>query len=124
MASEERSRNVDSAFLRRGCGGGHRACAAIVPVSGRLAPAPSQRRGRQPSQRRGIVYIEHSARVAEALELQVTAAGGNVLLAVPFDAVVFDRTWSDPGVPMPDSPRSRRTYCRRRGSAGRSVVVN
>jgi hypothetical protein len=43
-------------------------------------------------------YVEDPALVAEALELRVAERDANVLLAAPFDPVVFDRSWSERGV--------------------------
>ncbi len=44
------------------------------------------------------VYVNDPEVVAEALGLRPADTGGNVLLALPFDAVVFDRTVSFEGV--------------------------
>jgi len=50
-----------------------------------------------PLPRLALAYVEEPRVAAEALELHV-ADRGNVLLAAPFDPVVFDRTWSEEGV--------------------------
>lgn len=47
--------------------------------------------------RLALAYVEDPRAAAEALDLKA-ADRGNVLLAAPFDPVVFDRTWSDRGV--------------------------
>ncbi len=45
-----------------------------------------------------MAYVEDPASAAEALELRVAEGDANVLLAAPFDPVVFDRCWSERGV--------------------------
>jgi len=47
--------------------------------------------------RLALAYVEDPRAAAEALDLKA-ADRGNVLLAVPFDPVVFERTWSERGV--------------------------
>jgi hypothetical protein len=64
-------------------------------VSGSLA---ARRKTPVAAPRLAIAYVEDPAAAAEALELRVADRGGNVLLAVPFDPVVFDRSWSERGV--------------------------
>jgi hypothetical protein len=44
-----------------------------------------------------LAYVEDPRTAGEALDLHV-ADRGNVLLAAPFDPVVFDRSWSERGV--------------------------
>jgi len=51
-----------------------------------------------PSPRLAIAYVEDPVAAAKALELRSAAAVANVLLASPFNPVVFDRTWSEEGV--------------------------
>ncbi len=42
--------------------------------------------------RQAAIYVEDSSRAAERLKLRPADAGANVILAEPFDPVVFDRT--------------------------------
>jgi hypothetical protein len=42
--------------------------------------------------RQAAIYVEDSARAAERLKLRPADAGANVILAEPFDPVVFQRT--------------------------------
>jgi hypothetical protein len=48
--------------------------------------------------RLGVVYVQQSAQAAVHLGLRPVDAGANVLLATPFDPVVFDRTKTVEGV--------------------------
>jgi len=43
--------------------------------------------------RLATLYAENPSGMAEALELRPAESGANVLIAEPFDSVVFDRTW-------------------------------
>jgi len=63
-------------------------------VSGSLA---ANRKAPVGPTRLALAYVEHPRTAAEALDLQV-ADRGNVLLAAPFDPVVFDRSWSERGL--------------------------
>jgi len=45
------------------------------------------------SPRLAAVYVEDTTRTAERLGVRAAEAGANVLLAEPFDSVVFDRLW-------------------------------
>lgn len=63
-------------------------------ISGPLAAA---RKAAVATPRLAIAYVEDPA-AAETLELSLADRGANVLLAVPFDPVVFDRSWSERGV--------------------------
>src|SRR5712692_6135743 len=64
-------------------------------VTGSLA---ATRKAPAAAAREAIVYVEDPAAAAEALELRSDDRGANVLLAAPFDPVVFDRSWSERGV--------------------------
>ncbi|GAC1644142.1 MAG: hypothetical protein NVS4B2_33790 [Chloroflexota bacterium] len=44
------------------------------------------------------LYAENAERIAEELALRPVQSGANVLIAEPFDPVVFDRTWERKGV--------------------------
>jgi hypothetical protein len=46
------------------------------------------------------VYVDDIARTAERLRLRLTDTGANVVLAEPYDPVVFDRTTVREGVPV------------------------
>jgi hypothetical protein len=48
--------------------------------------------------RLAMLYVDDPEPVASALKLRPAEAGTNVMLLVPFDAVVFERTWEDEGL--------------------------
>jgi len=51
------------------------------------------------SPRLAVIYVDGIvSRVALDLQVTETELGGNVMLLEPYDAVVFDRTWSSDGV--------------------------
>jgi hypothetical protein len=59
-------------------------------AANRLAPvAPA---------RLAMLYVDDPGSAASALKLRPTEAGTNVMLLVPFDDVVFERTWKDRGL--------------------------
>ncbi len=71
-----------------------RHCGRLYAVSGSLA---ANRKAPVGPTSLALAYVEEPHAAAEALELHV-ADRGNVLLAAPFDPVVFDRSWSEAGV--------------------------
>ncbi len=44
--------------------------------------------------RLGTLYVESTQKAMDVLDLRAAEAGANVILAEPFDPVVFERTWS------------------------------
>jgi hypothetical protein len=48
--------------------------------------------------RLATIYSEDPDRLASALEVQPAEAGANILVLRPYDAVVFERTWSAEGL--------------------------
>lgn len=48
--------------------------------------------------RLAMVYLEDPESVAAELGLTATERGANAMLLVPFDEVVFERTWTDEGI--------------------------
>lgn len=64
-------------------------------VTGSLAAA---RRAPVAASRLAVVYVEDVAGAARALGLRAAESGANVMLVRPFDAVAFDRTWTDQGL--------------------------
>jgi len=44
--------------------------------------------------RLAVIYVDEMDRAADQLSLKPADAGANVLLAEPFDSVVFERTWT------------------------------
>ncbi|HLG71059.1 MAG TPA: helix-turn-helix domain-containing protein [Chloroflexota bacterium] len=48
--------------------------------------------------RLAVVYVPDVVRSAERLQIKSLETGANVLLAEPFDRVVFERTWQEDGV--------------------------
>ena len=50
------------------------------------------------SVRQAVIYVEDIEKAAEELKLKKVEAGANVMLAEPFDPVVFERTWQKEGV--------------------------
>jgi hypothetical protein len=45
-----------------------------------------------------VVYSEDPERLAEVLRLRPTTTGGNVVTALPYDPIVFERTWTEDGI--------------------------
>lgn len=45
-----------------------------------------------------VVYTGDPERLADTLRLRPTRTGGNVVTALPYDPIVFDRTWEQDGV--------------------------
>jgi hypothetical protein len=64
-------------------------------VTGSLAAA---RRASVAAARLAGVYVDDPAAVADSLGLRPADAGANVILARPFDAVAFTRTWVEDGL--------------------------
>ncbi|MEO9048345.1 MAG: hypothetical protein ABI334_01865 [Candidatus Dormiibacterota bacterium] len=64
-------------------------------VSGSLAAAA---RAPITAARLGVVYVADVTLAAERLRLRQADSGANVMIAEPFDRVVFDRTWMTNGV--------------------------
>lgn len=64
-------------------------------LSGSLAAA---RKAPTVSPRQGIAYVDDPTAAADLLDLRAGDRGANLLLATPFDPVVFDRSWSERGV--------------------------
>ena len=54
-----------------------------------------------------VVYTEDPERLAETVRLRPTRTGGNVVTAVPYDPIVFERTWEEDGLRF--AFRSRRS---------------
>jgi hypothetical protein len=48
--------------------------------------------------RLAMLYVDDVGSAATALKIRPTEAGANVMLLVPFDDVVFERTWQDGGL--------------------------
>lgn len=48
--------------------------------------------------RLAMLYVDDVESAATALKVRPTEAGANVMLLVPFDDVVFERTWQDRGL--------------------------
>lgn len=48
--------------------------------------------------RLGLIYVDDAAAMAEELDLREAEVGANVMLLVPFDDVVFERTWDADGL--------------------------
>lgn len=45
-----------------------------------------------------VVYTDDPERLAEAVRLRPTRNGGNVLTALPYDPIVYERTWEQDGL--------------------------
>jgi len=45
-----------------------------------------------------VVYTDDPERLADTLRLLPTATGGNVVTALPYDPIVFERTWTRDGI--------------------------
>lgn len=45
-----------------------------------------------------VVYTDDPERLADAVRLRPTKTGGNVVIAVPYDPIVYQRTWEEDGV--------------------------
>lgn len=45
-----------------------------------------------------VVYTDDPERLADTVRLRPTRTGGNVVTALPYDPIVFDRTWERDGV--------------------------
>ena len=50
--------------------------------------------------RLAAIYVDDVAEMAGALGLREAETGANVLLAEPFDSVVFERTWAAGGITL------------------------
>lgn len=50
--------------------------------------------------RLAVVYVDSARKVADELGLRPAEAGTNVILAEPFDPVVFERTWEAGGITL------------------------
>jgi hypothetical protein len=48
--------------------------------------------------RLATLYVDDPERLAERLDLRRAEAGANVVMARPYDSVVFDRTWQEDGL--------------------------
>jgi hypothetical protein len=44
------------------------------------------------------IFVENMPKAAEAMDLRRAETGTNVILAEPFDDVVFERTWERDGI--------------------------
>ncbi len=44
-----------------------------------------------------VVYTDDPERLADAVRLRPTKTGGNVVIAVPYDPIVYQRTWEEDG---------------------------
>jgi hypothetical protein len=64
-------------------------------ITGSLA---AERRTSAAVSRLATVYVADPSAAAESLDLRNADGGANVILAAPFDPVVFDRGWSEDGV--------------------------
>ncbi|MGE0454020.1 MAG: hypothetical protein AB7O37_18135 [Vicinamibacteria bacterium] len=64
-------------------------------LSASLAAA---RRAPVAAPRLGVVYVEDADEAMQSLGLRAVDAGANVLLAMPYDPVVFERTWEADGL--------------------------
>lgn len=64
-------------------------------ITGSLAAA---RRISLAPPRLATIYTEDPDRLARALEVRPAEAGANILVLRPYDAVVFERTWSEEGL--------------------------
>ena len=45
-----------------------------------------------------VVYTDDPERLADTVRLRPTRTGGNVVTAVPYDPIVFERTWEREGL--------------------------
>jgi hypothetical protein len=45
-----------------------------------------------------VVYTDDPERLADAVRLRPTRTGGNVVTALPYDPIVFERTWERDGM--------------------------
>ena len=45
-----------------------------------------------------VVYTDDPERLAESLRLRPTRTGGNVVTAIPYDPIVYERTWEQDGL--------------------------
>ncbi len=45
-----------------------------------------------------MVYTDDPERLAETVRLRPTRTGGNVVTAVPYDPIVYERTWEQNGL--------------------------
>ena len=45
-----------------------------------------------------VVYTDDPERLAETVRLRSTRTGGNVVTALPYDPIVFERTWEQDGI--------------------------
>jgi hypothetical protein len=80
---EQFLRDLASSKLRRWAITGSFASSQLVSVA---APAVA------------VVYTDDSERLADTVRLRPTRTGGNVVTAVPYDPIVFERTWEREGL--------------------------